>query len=637
MDGEKAKISFQKAWHIQVAGLRLLDFASDHHSFVAVDKDSIIRLFNSQGHELWQRNAGYEITSISLSDTLEVLAVDSDKHAMLFGPEGATLWRKRPFPAIMGKISAAGDSFAFVTSDPAIIGTDRTLRVKWAYRNLMKRPACIEVSALGQTTAFACFDDRGEGLAAVNQSGKPYDAFMGLGTITDLELNEDGQIAIATTENGKTFCLNLVKGYGIWKGEPGHKTSGVSFASQNGESLVYSQTGQLLKLSADGTPQWEHWFPDRLLKASITADGKGIFYATERGEIGLLLQAGDQQNNRLMFQKVEVAPLSPSAKANFRKVWAIELPGKSDKHPAMHSWLGQDGVEYSLIWDSEENLFCLNDIGEEIWQHRFNNDAVVAISASSEADLAVVITQSGVSGFDLSGCELFRFFGQFKDVHVFDNGAILLLDDTMSCRYYQAYDHFSHAITTEEPVSRIVSFASLAILQCRQRFYLLDCSGEVVRETFLAADISCLETTDNDQFIVCGTENGMISIETCETDRVFSYQLEGRIASLSYNKDQETLFVGTADGSIHVLQRRTGQMTTTAITGTPSFIINHESGAVVATDLDQLCLINFCGQLLSRYTLPFRLSRLSACRRRLCMLVLSDETISCLAAVEEGK
>jgi len=145
MTGEKPKTSFQKAWHIQVPGLKLLDFASDHHSFVTYDDQSVLRLFNSYGQELWHRNPGQELISISLADTLEVLAVDNDKHSLLFGPEGATLWRKRPFPAAIGKISASGDSFAFVTSDPAIIGADRSLRVKWAYRNLMRRPATIAI------------------------------------------------------------------------------------------------------------------------------------------------------------------------------------------------------------------------------------------------------------------------------------------------------------------------------------------------------------------------------------------------------------------------------------------------------------------------------------------------------------
>ncbi|MDD3145882.1 MAG: hypothetical protein PHD82_01160, partial [Candidatus Riflebacteria bacterium] len=248
MTEDKTRVSFQKAWHIQVPGIRLLDFASDHHNFVVCDNDSVIRLFNNQGQELWHRNTGYELVSVSLADTLEVLAIDSEKHSMLFGSEGATLWRKRPFPAVHGRISASGDSFAFVTSDPAIIGADRSLRVKWAYRNLMRRPADIAISTLGQTTAFPCFDDRGEGLSAVNHNGKPYDAFMGIGTITDLELSEDGQIVLAAAENGKTFCLNLTKGFGLWKGDLGHKTSGVSYASKTGESLIFSNSGQIIKL-----------------------------------------------------------------------------------------------------------------------------------------------------------------------------------------------------------------------------------------------------------------------------------------------------------------------------------------------------------------------------------------------------
>ncbi len=637
MPDEKSKISFQKAWHIQVPGLKLLDFASDHHSFVACDRDSVLRLFNSQGQELWHRNAGQELIAVSLADTLEVLAIDSEKHSMLFGPEGATLWRKRPFPAIAGKISASGDSFAFVTSDPAIIGADRSLRVKWAYRNLMKRPAAIAISALGQTSAFPCCDDRGEGLSAVSHLGKPFDAFMGIGVIIDLELNEDGQIVLAVSENGQTYCLNLVKGCGIWKGNPGQKSTGVSFASKTGESLVYSAAGQIMKLNPTGEPLWEHWFPDRLLKVSITADGSGIFYATERGEIGLLTQADRRQKNRMTFREIPIKPLEAGESGAFRKIWAKELPGGGNGHHSeICSWTGQDGVEYSLIWDGAERLLCLNDIGEEIWQERLIDTDIISMHASSQADMAIIVSSSGVTGYDLSGSEIFRFFGQFCGAHVFDDGAMLLLDTAQNCRYYQAFDHFSHQLEINGPALQVIPCGEQAVIRSDTGFLLIDSAGNVSAEKTFDSTISFLTVSFDNQFIVCGTESGLVSIFDATPDTVFAYRLSGCIISAAYNRDQETIFVGTADEKIFILQRRTGQMMQTTLTGRPLIIMAHEIGAVIGTDLDQLGLINTAGQVLARYTLPFTLRRLLPSHRRLCMMILADESIGCIAAVESN-
>ncbi|HNX74797.1 MAG TPA: PQQ-binding-like beta-propeller repeat protein [Candidatus Rifleibacterium sp.] len=634
MTEDSNKVSFQKAWHILVPGLKLLDFASDHHSFIACDKDSLLRLFNSQGQELWHRNAGQEIISVSLADTLEVLAIDSEKHSMLFGPEGATLWRKRPFPAMIGKISASGDSFAFVTSDPAIIGADRSLRVKWAYRNLMKRPADIAISALGQTTAFPCCDDRGEGLSAVNHLGKPYDAFMGIGTITELQLSDDGQLVIAIAETGHTFCLNLVKGRGIWKGEPGQKSTGVSYAAKTGESLVYSAAGQIMKLSPTGQPIWEHWFPDRLLKVSLTADGGGIFYATERGEIGFLIQSDRRQKNRMTFQEIPVQPLSSPETTTFRKVWSLELQGNAEHHAAICTWAGQDGVEYSLVWDGGERLLCLNDIGEEIWQERLNDSDTTAMSVSSAADLAVIVTRSGVTGYDLSGSEVFRLFGQYGDAHVFADGAILLLDGAHNCRFYHAFDHFSHQLELAGPAMQIIPFGGQAIIRCEQKFILIDNAGAITAEKAFDSTISFIGSSFNGEFILCGNETGLVSIFDPSLDTVFAYRLSGKITAVAYNRDQETVFAGTADDSIFVLQRRTGQMMRTSLTGRPAMIIPHENGAVVGTDLDQIGLINNDGQILMRHTLPFKLRTLLPSRRRLCIMVLGDESVGCIATVE---
>ncbi|PKL38701.1 MAG: hypothetical protein CVV41_22230 [Candidatus Riflebacteria bacterium HGW-Riflebacteria-1] len=631
---DKADVtSYQKAWQIQVPGLRLVEFTSDHDSFAVYDKDTELRLFNRSGQELWHRHTGYDLVSIALADTLEVLAVDVDKHSILFGQEGATLWRKRPFPAMLGRVSAAGDVFSFVTSDPAIIGTDRSLRVKWGYRNLMKHPGDLAVSAGGEFVAFPCADERGEGLGAVNQAGRPLDAFMGLDRIVSLSLSHDGTVALALSARGHIFCMHLVRGSGIWKGAFGNDLAGVSYASQSGESLAFSAGGHMVKLDANGLPIWEHWMPDRLLKASISADGSAIFYSTERGEIGMLAQNAGQLNNRVVFKEALARPVPANVKSSFMKVWNIELAGNDEQQAKVYTWKGQDGVEYCLVWDGSDKLFCVNDLGEEVWNNRLSGTKVLDLAVSSEADMAVAVTSSGVLGFDLSGCEMFRFLGQFKRVHLFYDAAMVLLDSLGKCKFYLSSDHYSHQVDLEE---RVLSFSVVGdklLLRSEKALCLLNSEGSIEKRIDFANRISCSNLSSSGEFILCGEEGGRIILYSLELEEVFSYQLEGSITLLEYNRECETIFVACKSEDVAVLNRRSGEMFKVALTGQPAFMTAHEAGVLVGTDLDQFGLISADGQILARYTSPYKLKKMLPCHRKMSMIVLSDEALSCIAAV----
>jgi hypothetical protein len=211
----------------------------------------------------------------------------------------------------------------------------------------------------------------------------------------------------------------------------------------------------------------------------------------------------------------------------------------------------------------------------------------------------------------------------------------MLIDAHKQCRFYLAFDHFSHVIELAGPAEGLLSFGTRVIIKSDRAFFLADSSGTVVAEKTFNANLSFIDSVA-DQFIVCGTEAGLICIFDPSPDTVFSYKLDAAITAVSYNKNLETIFAGTADDSIVVLQRRTGQMTRTSLTGRPVLITGHEAGAVVGTNLDQLGLLNNSGQILARYTLPFKLRRLLPCHRRLCMIVLADESVSCLAAVENN-
>lgn len=625
--------SYQKAWQIEIAGLRLVEFASDHSSFVVYDKNTELRLFNHSGQELWHRNTGYNLVSISLADTLEVLAVDSEKHSILFGQEGVTLWRKRPFPAVLGRVSGAGELFSFVTSDPAIIGTDRSLRVKWAYRNLMQRPRDLAISDAGEYVVFPCADDRGEGLGAINQAGRPIDAFMGLDRVISISLSKDGNVALALSARGHIFCMNLGRGSGIWKGVFGSDLIGVSYASKSGESLAFSAGGQMMKLDSNGLPLWEYLMPDRLLQASISEDGNTIFYATERGEIGMLTQDTGQVSNRIVFKEVLPRPIPPSLKSSFMKVWNIDLVGSDEQQSKAYTWKGQDGVEYCLVWDGGESLFCVNDLGEEVWNNRLSGTRVLDLAVSSEADMAVAVTSAGVIGFDLSGCEIFKFFGQFKRVHLFADAALVLLDSLGKCKFYLSSDHFSHQVDIKEPVVSFSVVGNKLLLRSDKALYLLGSEGGIEKQIDFAFSISCCNLSSNAEFILCGDTSGQVILYTLELEVVFSYQLEGVVTLIEYNHEFETLFVGCEDEDVRVLNRRSGEMFRVSLTGRPALMTAHEVGVLVGTNLDQLGLISTEGQILARYTSPHKLKKMLPCHRRMSMIILADEALSCIAAV----
>ncbi len=628
------RISFHKAWSIHIPGLKLVDFANDFHGFAVFDKDGFVRLFDQTGGELWSRKSPYPIVSLSLADTFEILAIDEEKYSILFGSEGATLWRKRPFPAAFARINASGESFSFVTTDPAIIGADRGLKVQWAYRNLMKRPADLAVSATSSVTAFPCCDDRGEGVGAVNQTGRPYDAFMGIEGVVSIDVSSDGQRVLALGSRGKVFCLDIVKGRGVWKAQVEGSYHGVSYADQTGESIVYSQSGRVVKFDAEGNQSWEYFFPDRLMKARILADGKSFYYASERGEVGFMTPLDENAQGSNGFREVEVKPVSSDNRCELKKVWNIELSGTNSSNAFACPWKGQEGVEYCLVWDGTESLFCINDLAEEIWKVRLSNTTLLDMSVSSEADMSVIVTKVGVAGYDLSGEEIFRFFGKFKKVHVFSNSSIILTDIENKCRFYQSADHFSHFIETGERVHRIIGAGDNALLQTTTGLFIVDSEGEVVHQYSSECEITYLSASGQaGDIILIGVSSGKVTAFDLDLTELFAHQIEGKVTLAGYNDTLQTLFVAADSEEIQILNRSKGEKTVATLTGKPAFVVYHEQGAVIGTELDQLGLLNSDGQLLVRYTSPYSLSSVFPCHRRMSVLVLSDEALSCIAAI----
>jgi outer membrane protein assembly factor BamB len=632
------KLGYQKAWQIQVPGLKLIDFTRDRHGIVTLDKENQLRLFDEFGKELWHRPAGYDLVSLSLADTLEVLAVDVDKHSILYGPEGTTMWRKRPFPALIAKISASGEYFSFVTSDPAIVGTDRALRVRWAYRNLMKRPADLAISGQAQVTAFPCADDRGDGIGLVNQTGKPFDPFMGMKTVVAVDVSEDGQAAIALDSGGGLYCVNPVKGFGIWKSKSSPRNTGVSLASQTGDSIVFSEQGRILRFDEKGNQVWEYSFTERLLKAFICPDSGAIYYATERGEIGCLRKNTGEVVNRMEFMEKPLPEKKSDTSFFFRKVWNVELAGSREKPPMVHCWLGHEGVEYSVVWNGCDTLLCLNDVGEEVWRERIGDSSIRAMSASADADLIAVVTDSGVIGFDIDGNESFKFLGAFKNVHVFPDCSMLLVDNNDKARFYQSPEHFSHVVDAEEKVVGLAGCGENLAIKLEKSLIILSASGEVVGKKTFASSVRLVESAEDGTMLLIGEESGELHLVDHEFNEIFNYRLAGPVGLAAFAEATNDIFASIVDQpDIVILRRRTNEILKNSLTGNPVFAVKHQRGMVIGTDLDQLGLISGDGGLLGRYTCPDHVVKLMNCRRPGCFLLVSEDSLACMGAVENTR
>lgn len=632
------KLGYQKTWHIQVPGLKLIEFTRDRKGIITLDRSNELHLFDQHGKELWHRPAGFDLVSLSMSDTLEVLAVDAEKHSILYGPEGTTMWRKRPFPAMAGRISASGEAFAFITSDPAIVGTDRSLRVKWAYRNLMKRPADIAIAGAGQVTAFPCADDRGDGVAAVNHVGKPFDPFMGMKTVVSVDVSEDGQLILALDSGGGLYCVNPIKGYGIWKTKSSPRNTGVSFASQTGDSIAFSEQGNIFRFDDKGVLVWEYSFTERLLKAFICPDSGAIYYATERGEIGCLQKNTGTVVNKMEFLEKPTQEKKSARHFFFRKVWTFELAGNRANPPMVHCWQGHEGVEYSVVWNGKDSLVCINDVGEEVWCRRLGETSVPAISACADADMIVAATPAGLMGFDIDGNETFKMLGSFTAAHVFAESSMLLVDDRHQAKFYFSPDSAPQAIASPEKVLRLIPLAENLLMMREKTVAMLDADGNVKCEKSFADNLALVEVIADASIVMVGEESGLLHLLDAELNETFNYRLEGPVGLAAILEESGDIFASVKDKpEIILLRRSSNEIVRNSLTGNPVFAVKHSHGMVVGTDLDQLGLVSCEGDLMGRYTCPDHVVRLMSCRRPGCFLIVSEDTLVCMAAVEDAR
>ncbi|MFZ2958852.1 MAG: hypothetical protein WA705_18330 [Candidatus Ozemobacteraceae bacterium] len=635
-----AKMSFTELWQQEVGPLRMMQATASGTAMALLSQKGFLVLLDLHGKQLATVEIGRDARTISLSEELETLVVSESGFSHLYDGEGKQLFKKRIVQALYGLISPSGQQFVFVTRDPTVVLTDRVGRAKWTYRNLLKIPTALDVSAEGQTVAFACQDERGEGLAAIGADGTPFDAFMGLDPLQDLVVSKAGDIVVALDKGRGIYCLNCVQSFGIWKGQLGSAFNGVSFADETKQTLLYAKDGLLGIFDEKGAPIWEYHFPFPLLRARISADGRTIFYASPTGRVGCLRSQAGRDLSRLEFIDVSPTPVAPSAGGTpslaFRKAWNVDFEqGGPGDQPKLRCRRSVDGVEYLTLWSGRDRLTMLNDCGEEIWNNRLGFGSLRDLAISVKADVIMTVAQPGVIGFNLDGDETFRFFGVFHSGHCFGSGTFLLLSDQGTVRYYLNASHFSHILELQDRIIALLGREDGAYLVGRGGVFLVDAEANVTGAAKIAGEATFYDLDPIENNLLIGTSTGEFTIINRTGAQKLRNQLDAAIIAACFHPVDEVLYIACRDRSeLVILRSRDNRRIRVPLTAPALFLCLHERGAIVSTTVDEVCLIGPEGIILARYTFPDRVLGLFPARTRNAVYVLAETGLTCLAVTD---
>jgi len=640
MIGTTGRAGYQELWQKQLGMIRMMQATSERKALAALTVSGHVVMLDHAGQEMWRTFVGAAMRTISLADTLDVLAVDDSGNSLLIDARGQIQWKKRPAPAVYGLISSDGHYIVLVTREPTVVLADRQGRIRWTYRNLLKVPAALDISASGLTVAFACRDERGEGLQAVAIDGRHYDAFMGLDPIQDLAVSADGQVTVALDRGKGIFCINCVKSFGIWKGKLNADFSGVSYADQTKQTLLYSREGLLTILNAEGQPAWEHRFPEPLIRARLTSDGQTIWYATPEGRVGCLVSTASRDFSRLEFLDVEPPPADGASVPAFRKIWQIDLAGGAgaSRKPFVRTWLGADQIEYALVWDGRDTLHCRNDVGDEIWTARLPAGDVADIAVSAVADLAIAVGKNGVVGFRSDGSEACRFFGNFRAAHLFASGALLLLDEKGTVHYHRHPGQPVKTIECGETVAALLGSEHYARLVGKSRVACVDPEGNIVHDIELPAEPMFHRMDASGKELVAGLRSGDVLVIGEKADILRRASVEGGAKQVVIHKTEDAMFIGGAAGDgVTILRSGDGTRIRLPLTGGVSGMCLNRQGAVIATGIDELILVAPDGRVLARTTFPDRILQVLPCRIDGSVYVLGESGFGKYSPGAEGR
>ena len=623
MDKETKKY-FQKKWHRNYRDLTHVDITSDCRAIAICQDNRKLSLISESGSEIWDKEIETQIVSLSMADTQEILLVDEQKYVSMLRQDSAVIWRKRPFPVKSARISSSGETCVIVTTDPAVICTNKHLRPNWAYRNLLRAPKVIEISPIGNTVAFSCVNENGTGLTALNSAGRPYDAFTAVEKVCAIGIDEKGEVLLSLDNRGNIFCVNIAKSFGLWKKSLETDLNKVSFASVSCDCIIYSSSGKIIYVDSNGQICWEFTFPSGLKYACLSSDGSKIIYTTLSNEIGMLSEVDKSALNSLEFLEVD-APQSSLRQHAFKRVWNFDISCSSLK---ALPWKGQDGVQYCVLQSNNSKISCVNDLGEEVWDYYLGGVKIKDMSVSQTCEMLIVLTDSGALLMNLSGNVICRTFGNFTGVEIFANGSYILIDESGAALFYESKNHYSHNVQLDAPVEKMVLFAHEIVIQTHDKLHIVNNSGETIKTIDYPSAVNHLSVCK--ESLCCADSTGKMFVYDSNIEIKFEYKFDSPIDMMSVNCDEIIISLQGSD-EILLLKPLAGEMVRVCLTGNPICSLEHNLGMIVSTDLDQLGLIDAEGRILARYTSPYKITQLYHCHRKNSLLLLTEDSLLCLA------
>ncbi|NLM18052.1 MAG: hypothetical protein GX221_10080 [Candidatus Riflebacteria bacterium] len=623
------------AWSAHLHPFETVAFLPGGGGIFAYSKNGDAAIYASSGKPVWRKNLNLALTSADVLASGEVYATDKDKFTLLLSAEGVLMWRKRPFPVLRVKALADGSMLFFLTPDPSVVCTAPSFLVNWSYRNLLKFPSDFAVAHNASATVIPYSRDYKDGIVVVDLLGHQQRPIFLDARVKSIELDLSASNAVAVLHSGYPVVINLKDGNIVWQREAGEKFDAVSYAAGSDEILFYSEQGYMEKTDVNGEVIWFYIFPERLVKAAIDPTGTSILYATERGEIGMLKQSGNILSRKKVFSLYDPQPPKETERSVLQRIWNKPIPCAGIKHAELLPWLGEDGVEYTLIWDNERNLYCLNDLGEEVWMRRMPvSGTPITAGVSVPADLIFVITDSEIVTLDLSGNRQEILFGSFREAALFDTGELLIVDEQGGCKFYYNLSNFSHKLTLDSAVVSMVSLGENVAVATTDFLYLVNNNGEILTRESLGSGVVFMSLEESSGGLLASAESGKVFLLDKHLKVLFEHDTGVYATSLAYCRESETLFALSREGGAVLLNRRTGTMTRVRVGAPPVKLISHEKGALFSDALDNLRLLGEKGGILADYLSPAKIHKIVKCRRQLCFLALTDDDLICYAALD---
>ncbi|MBI3039177.1 hypothetical protein HYY75_09045 [bacterium] len=453
---------------------------------------------------------------------------------------------------------------------------------------------------------------------------------MGLNPIKDIVLSQDGEIMVAINSRDEIICINCVKGFGIWKENLKMRVDGISYASGAAQTLLYSCHGKISILDNLGKAIWEQQFPFSLLRACISFDGQFIWFASSEGIVGLLRSRSGRDLSRIEFSDFEILSSQPHLSVFFKKSWRTELePPRSGEKPLIQSWVGPDGVEYVILWNGSNALLCLNDCGEEVFKTSLLVGKIFGMSVSPQADLVILVSDSGIIGFRLDGSEVFRFLGDFSNVHLFESGSFALLQSDGKCRIYLNNRRFSHVVDVNYDISSLCGSERVAFLFGDNNLTAIDSLGNVLH-SFSYAGKACFHEIDSNQGdLLFGTEFGEIILLGIDGNLLYRNILSGKIIFACFDQTEDLIFAATQGvPDLVLVQNRTSRKGKIRLNGKPVLGGCHKLGVAVGTELDDIVFAGKDGCIQGRYSSADHLVGFVGSRQGEGIYVLAEGSIS---------